>query len=291
MNSYFIIALLSPALWALVNAFDKYLISHKVRNPIGFSVVAGLLSIIIGVIIAVFLDWGGIEFKAMLYPMIAGGLLGIQLYFYYYVAKKADISYILGIYFIYPLFVTLLSFLFLNEVISFIGYLGMAFTVLGVVLMSVKINKTAFKLGLWMIGLMAITGAFSEFFVKIAVGGLSPLYGVALSNIALGVVLLPALFFRNIRRQFLVEVKNWRFSLISEIITLFSIFTLYLAMDGLPATIVTSLAATQPVFLVLFERIGHGMFGKMVKDEAVGFKLGTVILVVIGVVLLAISTS
>ncbi len=188
----------------------------------------------------------------MLWPALAGGLLGIQLYFYYFVSKKADVSYVLGIYYIYPLLVALLSFLFLNEVISFIGYFGAGFTVLGVVLMSLRVKKMKFTLSLWMLGVMIVTGAFSEFFVKVATNELSLWHGLAINNLAMGAVFLPALLSTNLRRQFATELRNTHYAVVSEIATFFAILTLYLAMQGLPATIATSLMATQPVFVVLF---------------------------------------
>ncbi|MEK6825704.1 MAG: EamA family transporter [Nanoarchaeota archaeon] len=286
MNSALLFAFLSPLIWASVNVFDKYLVSHKVKYPLGYAMLAGFFYLLFGGILALFLDWDAITIEALLWPLLAGGLLGLQLYFYYIVSKKADVSYVLGIYYFYPIIVTFLSFLFLNEVISFIGYIGAGFTILGVLMMSLRAKKMKFKLGLWMIGVMIITGALSEFFVKVSTMNLPILNGLALNNLAMGAVFIPALFLKSLRKQCFSEFKNIKYIFISESITFFAVFTLYLAMVDLPATIVTSLSATQPVFVVLLERIAHWKFGKIIHDDALRFKLGAVVLVVIGVILL-----
>jgi drug/metabolite transporter (DMT)-like permease len=61
-------------------------------------------------------------------------------------------------------------------------------------------------------------------------------------------------------------------------------------MKGLPATVAASLGATQPLFVVLFEKVAHKTFGKIIKDDSFKSKLGAVALVVIGVILLTFST-
>lgn len=291
MNPALLFALLSPFIWALVNVFDKYVVSHKVKYPLGFSIIAGFFYLLFGAIIALFLDWSDTSKIEMLWPALAGGLLGIQLYFYYFVSKKADVSYVLGIYYLYPLLVALLSFLFLNEVISLVGYLGVGFTLLGVIIMSVRVKKMKFTLSLWMLGVMIITGAFSEFFVKVATNDLSLWHNLAINNLAMGAVFLPALFLAKLRNQFTRELRNVRFVFVSEIVTFFAILALYLAMQGLPATIVTSLMATQPVFVVIFEHIAHNLFGKMIRDDALRFKLRAIVFVVIGIILLTFAAG
>ncbi|MBM3232850.1 hypothetical protein FJZ18_01650 [Candidatus Pacearchaeota archaeon] len=250
--------------------------------------LAGFFYLSFGAFIVPFLDWD-YPLHALIWPIIAGGLLGLQLYFYYMVSKNADVSYVLGIYYIYPIIVTFLSILFLNEVISIQGYIGVALTVLGVLTMTVRVKKMRFNLSLWTLGVMIITGAFSEFFVKVSTESLPVLNGIALNNLSMGAVFIPALFFSKLRRQCLSELKNIHYIFISESMTFLAVFLLFLAMKGLPATIVTSLSATQPVFVVILEKIAHWKFGKIVRDDSFKFKIGAVALVILGVILLALE--
>ena len=83
MNLALLFAFLSPLIWASVNVFDKYLVSHKVKYPLGYAMLAGFFYLLFGGILALFLDWDAITIEALLWPLLAGGLLGLQLYFYY----------------------------------------------------------------------------------------------------------------------------------------------------------------------------------------------------------------
>lgn len=99
MNPALIFAFLSPLIWAAVNVFDKFLVSHKVKYPLGFSLISGIFYLCLGGILALFLDWNMVSRADVIWPILAGSLLGIQLYFYYYVSMKIDVSYVLGIYY------------------------------------------------------------------------------------------------------------------------------------------------------------------------------------------------
>jgi hypothetical protein len=60
-------------------------------------------------------------------------------------------------------------------------------------------------------------------------------------------------------------------------------------MVGLPATIVSSIAAIQPLAVLIFEKIAQKLFGHMVKDSHILPKLIPISLIVIGVILLESS--
>ena len=93
MVTALVFALLTPWVWGFSNILDKYVIVHKVKNPLSFAVVAAVVNIVIGLVLAVFLDWSGVSFMDYLYPVIAGFLLGLQFYFYFLILQKEDVSH------------------------------------------------------------------------------------------------------------------------------------------------------------------------------------------------------
>lgn len=289
MNPAILFAILSPCIWAAVNVFDKYLVEHKVKHTFGFSIVSGFVYIILGSVISIFLDWSGIKLSDMIFPILAGLFLGVQLYIYYHANKKADISYLIGIYYLYPIFVIILSILFLREFIPLIGYFGAILAISGAVFMSSKIRKINGGI-LWLITLMMLTGALSEFFVKISTNNISIWHGVALNSIAMGISTFPMLLNKKIRMHFFVEMKRIHFSFISEAATILAIAFLFLGMKGLPASVVSSLGAVQPLFVVIFEKIAHHKLKAIIKDNSFKFKIGSAILIVAGVIILTISS-
>lgn len=64
------------------------------------------------------------------------------------------------------------------------------------------------------------------------------------------------------------------------------IATIFFAMAELPATIVSSIAAIQPLFVIVFERVTDQFIGKISKDHLLLPKTFAIVLIVIGVSLL-----
>jgi cytochrome c biogenesis protein CcdA len=113
--------------------------------------------------------------------------------------------------------------------------------------------------------------------------------GVAVTFFVEGVLMLFFLVSRTRRAEFRAELHNIRWSFLVESITFISFFTLFFAMSGLPATIVSSIAAIQPLAVLLFERAMHKRFGSMAKDDALLPKLVPIALIVIGVALMYLA--
>ena len=281
-----IFAILSPIIYAAMNVIDKYVLAHKVKVTLSWAAVAGVVSLLFGVILALFLKWDGITLKALLFPASAGTLIGFSFFLYYLTMKEEDASHVTGLIYTYPVLVAILSFVFLGEVISVVSYIGMALTLLGVIMLSVRIKKIKVKASIWMIALMILIVALNEFFIKVATTNISALNGTAVNMIFMGIVASSILFNGKIRKGFAYELKNVRFSFLGVTMSLLGLLTLYLAMTALPATIVSSVAAIQPLIVLFFERIAHKKLGKITRDTEILPKLIPICLIVIGVILL-----
>src|SRR3989344_4198742 len=135
-----VLAILSPLFWALMNTIDKYAISKKVKHPLGFVAVVGTVQLILGAMLAIFLDWNSISLNSIIFPIVAGILIGAQAYFYYFILQKEDVSYLVGLAYCYPVLVIAFSFMFLNEVLGPIAYLGAALIISCSLMISVRLR-------------------------------------------------------------------------------------------------------------------------------------------------------
>lgn len=289
MTPALLFAFLAPIVWALMNVLDKFVISLKVRNPLSFAAVAGIVNILYGGILALMLSWSNIGFQDILFSIVTGVLLGSQFYFYFNILQKEDVSHFIGLIFDYPVIVALCSFIFLDEKISAMGYMGMAFIVIGILLLSLRVKHLNLGKSAWMIVITMLLVAGYEFFAKIATTTLPQLNGIAVCSMALGFTILPVLFHKKTRMNFPHEIKNIKWALLSEILTFLAVFCIYFAMTGLKATFVSSISALQPLAVILFERIAHQRYGSITKDMALLPKLGAILLIVAGVVIMYIS--
>ncbi len=286
MNWALFFAILSPAIWGLMNVFDTYIAQLRVKNIIGFAMVSAFTNIIFGFILALFLSWNTYTISDYFFPILAGLVMGVQICFYYFMLSKHDSSHAVGLVYIYPIIVAILSFLFLNERFSLLGYLGMAIVLIGVLLLNVRIKKLKINLAIWSISVVAIGAGFHEFFAKIAVSQISAWNGTAINSLVMGWFALILLLKKKYRVGFISEIKNVKLTFVSELLTLGGLLTLYLAMEGLPATIVSVVSAAQPLFVLFFEWVAFSFGIKIVKDINWRHKLFAIAMIAIGLILL-----
>jgi transporter family protein len=289
MNSILIatiFAITSPLLYGLMNILDKYVVAHKVKKPLSFAVLAGILYIPTGLILAAFLNWTGYTFIDYLFPILSGLIIGVNTFVYYAILKKEDASSTIGLMYVYPLLVAFLSFLFLNEKLPLIGYLGVGLILFGAIMLSVRIRKIRLQTSIWLLASLIICVALDEFFIKIATNHLPEWNGLAVNIIALGLVTCFGLFNKNIRIGFIKEFWTIKWAFLTETFGFLGGACLFFAMGGLPATVVSSIAAIQPLAVLVYERILHAWVGKMSRDVELLPKLIPICLIVIGILLL-----
>lgn len=251
-------ALLSPLLWATTDIVAEFVTDNKTKNALSFAFVAGSINTLFGLILACFLSWQGAHWQNYLPPAVSGVFLGLQFFLYFWMLKKEDVSNVIGFSYFYPIIVYILSFLFLREVLTFPIYLSMGLIMVGVALLSARVIQTKLRVAVWMIASYALIVALYEFFIKVTTNNVSEFNGLAVSSIFLGLVILPAVLFKKVRSDLKYELKNnFGWALITEALTLLAVFTTYLAMSNLPATIVSSLQATQPLLVLFLEKIGN----------------------------------
>ncbi len=269
-----------------VNIFDKYVVVKRVKNPISFTIIGSIISFIISLILIFILDWTGISYKELIVPVFTGILYGFQVLLYYHFLKKEDTSTLVGFVYTYPLIVAVLSFFFLNEILSITSYIGMILIFSGVLMLSVRLKRIKLKVAVWTIISIILITAIYEFFIKITTLNMPEINGFSIQLFISGLVIFTTFFNKKIRKDFFKELKNFKFAIMIEILTIFATLTIYLAMSGLSATIVTSISALQPLAVLFYERIADKLFGKMQRDHLLLPKLSAISLIVLGVVLL-----
>lgn len=283
-------ALISPLFFGIMNTVDKYVVSYRVKGLFGFAIIASWVGVLGGIIVSFFVDWSNFSFGSLLFPTIVGIIGGVNFFLYYFAMQKQDASHLTGLVYFYPVLVAFLSFFILHERFSLLSYLGLFFIVLGVVIISARLSKLKARSGFFLIAIMITLIAVWEFSIKLITNQLSPLAGFAIASIVTGMTTTLSIFSRKIRGEFFSELKNFKWALLTETFTFIATITIYLAMNLLPATIVSALASLHPMFTLIFERISSSFFGKVSKDHLILPKLGAIALIVIGAILLTVNS-
>lgn len=286
MSFALIFAMLSPLVGSIVNTLDKFIVSKKVKTPASFTVIAGIVNLVLGIILALFLDWGNYSFSNYIYAIIAGVIMGAEYYLYYAALRKEDVSSVIGFIYFYPVVVSILSFLFLGEVLSWVSYVGMALVLTGVMLLVIRIEHMHSRIKIAAILTMIAVVSLITFFAKLSTGILPEFHGAAIYSICVGLTVMLGLFNKKIRKGIKYEMRNCKWSILVESLTFSGAVIIFFALAKLPATVVSAIAASQPL-MVLFIETAIVKFGIIKsRDHKLLPKLLSIILIVLGVILL-----
>jgi uncharacterized membrane protein len=283
-------AILGPFVEAMGNILDKYVISHRVKRPSSFAVVGGVVNLVFGLTLAACLDWDTVSsFGDILFPIIAGIIYGSQYLIYYHMLDEEDVSNVIGMVYVYPILVAILSFLFLGERFPLITYAGIVLALVGAVLLSTHISSLKRRFIVWLMVLLVLLVALHEFFIKVTTNNLPALNGLAVGLIAIGLTLCLGMLHRPTRKGVGTEWRNLQWAVVGEILGLAGLTAIYLAMAGLPATIVSTIGAIQPLILLFLEKGAHAAGLNICSDVRLLNRLVPICLMVLGIVLMGES--
>ncbi len=136
LNNWLFVAFLAPFFWSLVNIIDLYFVEEIYDNEYDGTVMTGLAQII---------PWFTLPFIGLVVPDLRsvimatlGGFFLVTAYFFYFKAlfSTGDAALIQIIWNTVGIFVPILAFLFLQEKLSVVQYLGIGVTFIGAMYIS-----------------------------------------------------------------------------------------------------------------------------------------------------------
>jgi len=289
-------AILAAALWAGVNIVDKHIVSRYVTNPLVMLSLSGVVSVLIAVALGSLGLVRGIPNDLKLLAILGGMLNIVAAIFYFRAITMDEISRLAPLFHVLPLFTALFAAVFLGEVFTTRTYIGVVVIVVGAILLSPKETGRRLRLSkaFWLIMLAAATVAIGNTAVKHTMGATT--YWTVLFYIMIGqaIALVPVLAysFADIKNTVRLHGKKVIKLLgLMELMDFCATFLFTMAMFLGYVTLVNSLAASQPLFLLLFAFIASRWFPKILREEVgtrvMAHKLIAVACIVGGVLLIS----
>lgn len=258
--SWINIAVLSAALLGLVNIFDSHLITR--RMP-GFQVYLLLISpfiLISGIVFALLFPLpDNLSAWQILVAVAAGLLRATSVIILLYTLKREEVSRAIPMVAIYPIFVATMAVPLLGEVLTPVQIAAIAIVVVGAVVVSVRRmpGRPTRWLGTTFFLLLAssILLALADLTSKYALGYLSSWNIYWISILALSILTLLLSLRRHSLAQ-LTRIKNPRTSLalvvLNETLVITGALLLFWAMERGPISLVSTIASTRPVFVLIY---------------------------------------
>jgi drug/metabolite transporter (DMT)-like permease len=278
-----IFVIICPFAYAFVNIFDKYVVSYRVKKPLGMSAISSIPLFLVGMIMILLADWSNIAINSLLIPVIGGIFVGMQYYSYFFLIKHEDASNLSGIVYFYPVIVALLSFFILEERLGPISYFGLMLIIFGVVKLSYQTSASKSFMGFLIIAVNILLLALFEFSAKLTTTQLPIMNGLGIITLVASFVIFAALIFKRVRTDFFFELKNLKWGFASEFFTLIATLTLFLALKNLSATVVSAIASIQPMVVLFYEKIAEKRLKKISHHNGIKTKIFYILSIVLGV--------
>ena len=134
---WYIFALLAPAFWALDNVFIKFLITNKFKSYYSTIAIISTADVVFALAISA-LTPIAVNFPFSVLALLAGLLPLTAFWFYSQAMLIEDVSRVVTLFQLIPVFVVFLSVVFLNEVLGVQRYLGIGLVLVAATLISYK---------------------------------------------------------------------------------------------------------------------------------------------------------
>ncbi|MBI2655086.1 EamA family transporter [Candidatus Woesearchaeota archaeon] len=295
MQTWILFTLIAELMWNFTSLFDKILLSKgHIKSPYVFIVFNGAMNVFL-IFLLPFFDFGHLSLKDTAIAIAASMFLIIGIIFYYRAVQQEEISRVLMLWQLIPIFVLIISFLFIGETLTKRHFIGFLFLfAAGITISYKKINgkfilSKAFCLMLLSTLPISLYYIMSKHIYEVTDfwSAFMWLRLTAFSGIL--VLLIP-----SVREQFITTVKTMKSGakgLIGfKMIVDFSAFMFlgYAMLNG-PISLISALgSATAPMFIFFITVFTSIYLPNLVKEEidrkSILTKIAAIALIIIGIV-------
>jgi transporter family protein len=293
--SWIVFAIITQVLLAVSNFIDKFLIDKRIRDPLLVTILAGLVSFLLGLLIFLFRGFSLIETTQLVLILISGILLEIYLIPYFKALTMDDASRIVPLFQFMPVFVLILSYIILGEALTGKQFLGSVFIIGGGFVLAVKKIEggSIFKLrkSLWLMVIASLLYAVTGVLFKWVVVAQDFWLTLAYENIGMGIGAIILLLWPSYRAGFRRETKKlklstWGLLLVNETVYILALLSMFYAILLGSVALVSVIGGIQPFLVLLYGLILSIWFPSVIEED---IQKGTVFLKALAILLIFIG--
>lgn len=286
MNNWFYFALLSPAIFAIVNLIDDNLLRGLYKTPFFGSIISGFFGLL--PLLGLFFFPFHIPSPFVVFLAILGGFLNVMYYMYYFKALAIEVpSVVIALFGFSPAITPFLAYFILGETLSLNEYLGFTIVLASSFALSV-VNIYHFQFSKAFIYILFASSIYAVIAIlqKLVYDQTDFFSGYVFFSIGLGIgALFLSLFFKDGRAfygKFRKIFKKWIGILfLVELIGIAAELTNNYAISKGSVSLVKVIEGTQPMYVLLFAILLHPFFPKFFREAAKKNKLKKLIFMLI----------
>ena len=302
MPVWILLSLLSPTLLGVVSTVDKIVVDRYARSVYFYYFWIGVYEVALGLLflgVAISFETG--EPEGILGGLIAGGMRGVAVVFLLSAIKRGQVARVIPIWFLYPLIVTPMAAVFLDESLPALAWSAVPLAVMGAILVTWQRAGHLGRFGDPLTVLLALGGALffagsivlSKHFVTDET--FWQFYGSGRIGHGIGMLAFSMLAV-DVRRTALGETRNSPFmgcvALGEFVVTGSSLAALGAVVLG-PVSLVAAMGALQPisvfVFSVALATLFPAGFGYWITRTTLRPQTAGIVAITVAVVLITVS--
>lgn len=292
--SWILFSILAALIWALVSIVDKYILTKWIKKPITPVIILGIISLLASILIYLFHGFSALSFINIVLAFVAGVFYILMTIFYFKAVKIEEISRVVPLFYLTPLFISIFAAIFLGEIFTPLKYFGIFFLIIGAILISSKnFIKINFGKAFWLMILSSLASSLNAVITKYLLN-FSDFWTIfAYTRIGTIFALIPVTYFSFYDLTSAIKKHGKKVVVVisvNEIINLIGILLITIATAIGYVTLVNSLSSIEPFFVLLFAIILSIFYPTILKEEInktnVLLKLIAIIFMFLGVILI-----
>ncbi len=294
METWLFLALLAPLFYALSNMVDKFLLDKRVKYCFALAPISGLCALVFGVITFFFISFKDIPQTQLIVAFLLGLGIALNYVLYYYALSFEEVSRVVSIWYLSPVFVLLFATVFLGEHLPLLKIFAVLLAVSGAVLIGFEkfdrgfVMRRAFYWVLFNCLLAAVITTVQKYLL----GGMAFWNLFCLQSFGLFVGLSLTLFSGRVRAHFGHVMKSVHLVIVTEVLTFVAAIIFLSAMSRAEVAKVSALSSVQPIYLLILMLISSLFIPHILKEEftrrSFAIKVISVLMVVVGAYFIAV---
>lgn len=271
-------ALLAPFLSAIVNFIDKYLATRQIKNCLAMQLYTSTVGFCYGTLVWAWLGFPFLGGLNVLWALGVGLLFSVAGVGYFIVLSRKDVSDMIFLLNLTPVFVLMLAFLFLGEAISYGQFFGFWLVLAAVLLVSMRKNANIplFSFTTLLILGMDVLLALAAVMSKIALNSNSFAAVLIYDGWGLGFGgILIYIFSSKVRNAFWENFKTTpakAFGIvgISETLTVLAAWTAFFAYSIGPVALVSAVDGIRSFYAIILGLLLTLFMPSLVREDIAG---------------------
>lgn len=278
MELWFILALIAPALFAIIVLFDDNLLRSVYRSAYFGAIVSGFFALL-SLFALPFIDVTIPSPSLVIFGLSSGFLTVIYYFFYFKGLEVEDPSIVIALFSLTPAIIPFLAFIFLDEQLSLNQYVGLAIIIFSsFALSSVDVKKFKISPALIFIGIAAVIFAVISVMQKHVYNSVDFWTGYMLFVLGMG---LGSIFLststkkgRTFYKEFKKTLKKWLpIFILVEVLGIAAEFAMNLAISQGPVSVIRVMEGIMPVYILILAIVLFPFFPRFFREAAAGDKL------------------